>query len=264
MRWTNTKRVGTMLVVLLIALVSLAGCGDDAEPTSTPTVDAASVAASDLPATSPTESASTVESPLPEAAIALTATALTATETSVAVEPVATATQSPGVEEASTGCAIEPNPDLIGYDDVVGKLGCPIADATIDSVGINEFGEGPDYSRFMLWFGGEGQIYVLSADGRWLAYTDTWQETDPEISCNPENIDPETSPPLPRRGFGKLWCTVDTVRTSMGYIDREERLCQHAVVQRFQKGRLLACFEDATIRYFRILEDGAWDMELVQ
>jgi hypothetical protein len=50
----------------------------------------------------------------------------------------------------------------------------------------------------------------------------------------------------------------------MGEIDREERLCQHAVTQRFDNGRLLACYEDATIRYFRILNDGAWQMEMVQ
>ena len=67
-----------------------------------------------------------------------------------------------------------------------------------------------------------------------------------------------------RRGFGKLWCSVESVRLALGTIDSEERLCQHAVVQRFEQGRLLACFEDATIRYFRVLDDGTWDMEMVQ
>ena len=47
-------------------------------------------------------------------------------------------------------------------------------------------------------------------------------------------------------------------------IDREERLCQHLVVQSFEQGRLLACFEDATIRYFTLLNDGAWDLLVVQ
>jgi hypothetical protein len=75
---------------------------------------------------------------------------------------------------------------------------------------------------------------------------------------------PPTSPPLPRRGFGKLWCTADGLQDKMGTIDREERLCQHTVVQRFEKGRLLACFEDATIRYFRLLDDGKWDMMMVK
>ena len=41
---------------------------------------------------------------------------------------------------------------------------------------------------------------------------------------------------------------------------KEERLCQHSVLQRFSSGRLLACFEDATIRYFRILDNHTWDV----
>jgi hypothetical protein len=57
---------------------------------------------------------------------------------------------------------------------------------------------------------------------------------------------------------------VDGLIDKMGTIDREERLCQHTVVQRFEKGRLLACFEDATIRYFRLLDDGTWDMVMVR
>jgi len=34
------------------------------------------------------------------------------------------------------------------------------------------------------------------------------------------------------------------------------------VLQRFERGRLLACFEDATIRYFRLLDDGTWDLQM--
>jgi hypothetical protein len=48
----------------------------------------------------------------------------------------------------------------------------------------------------------------------------------------------------------------------LGAVPREERLCQYAVLQRFQSGRLLACFEDATIRYFRILDNGTWDLQM--
>ena len=66
------------------------------------------------------------------------------------------------------------------------------------------------------------------------------------------------------RGFGKLWCTVDGLQDTLGTIEREERLCQHTVVQRFERGALLACFEDATIRYFRLLDDGSWDLMMVQ
>jgi hypothetical protein len=261
MRLISTRQRWTTLFVLAITVVMLAGCGGDAEATPMPTATAAEAAATNTSAPATNASEPTA---LAEATTAVDATAITATAGVTTASQLTPTSEATAIEESDSGCAIEPNPDLVGYDDVIGKLGCPISEGANDTVGINEFGEGPDYKRFMLWFGSEGQIYVLAADGRWLAYTDTWQDGDPEIACNPENLDPATSPPLPRRGFGKLWCTVDTVRTSMGHIDREERLCQHAVVQRFQQGRLLACFEDATIRYFRILEDGAWDMELVQ
>lgn len=50
----------------------------------------------------------------------------------------------------------------------------------------------------------------------------------------------------------------------MGPVPREERLCQHAVVQQFERGRLLACYEDATIRYIRLLNDGTWDTVLTR
>jgi hypothetical protein len=262
-------RFWTMIIVLMMASLMLAGCGDDTEPPATATTvmtptaiaDATTDISTVAPATLPAQSSIVTATTSITDGAAAAAVAGSGDTGVLAIAPVTPTAPSPEIEE---GCEIEPNADLIGYDGVIERLGCPIAEANNDPVGINEFGEGPDYKRFMLWFGGEGQIYVLTGDGRWLAYTDTWEEGDPEITCNPENLDPATSPPLPRRGFGKLWCTVDTVRTAMGHIDREERLCQHAVVQRFERGRLLACFEDATIRYYRILEDGTWDMESVQ
>jgi hypothetical protein len=181
------------------------------------------------------------------------------------VSPVTVGVAIADETEAPTAtCAVEPAPDLEGYADLIPQMGCPIAQAAFEPVAINEFGQSPEYDRFMLWFSGENQIYVLLPDKSWLAYTDTWKESEPEILCNPENLDPATSPPLPRRGFGKLWCTVESVRETLGLSDREERLCQHSVVQRFENGRLLACFEDATIRYFRLLDDGSWNLETVQ
>jgi hypothetical protein len=169
----------------------------------------------------------------------------------------------PVVEENTAGCAVESDLDLQGFPDLQQVMGCPLHEAIFDAVGINEFGEGPDYNRFMLWFGADLQIYVLFPDQSWQAYNDTWVDGEPEYSCNPLDINP-SSPPLPRRGFGKLWCTVDGLQEVMGTIPREERLCQHTVVQSFENGRLLACFEDATIRYFRLLNDGAWDLLIVQ
>lgn len=51
----------------------------------------------------------------------------------------------------------------------------------------------------------------------------------------------------------------------MGMVSlREERLCQHTVLQPFQNGGAFACYEDATIRYFRVMNGGSWDQVLVR
>lgn len=235
-------------LVLIVASFWLAACGTP-EATPTPT-------ATPLPAT-----ATATVTPAPIEAIPTT---IPATPTIVPVGAGAATPEVsvPAVEENSD-CSVEFDLDLAGYQNLQQRLGCALSKAMYDPVAINEFGEGPEYSRFMLWFSQELEIFVLLPDGTWQAYLDTWADDQPEISCNPLNTSP-TSPPLPRRGFGKLWCTVDGLQEHLGLIDREERLCQHTVVQRFEQGRLLACFEDATIRYFRLLDDGTWDMEMMR
>ena len=142
-------------------------------------------------------------------------------------------------------------------------MGCALEPAIFDNVAINEFGPADQpTNRFMLWFSHEGNIYVLLPDGTYEVHEDTWDEaTDPTYPCNPTGGE-EDSPPLPRRGFGKLWCSSPELQEILGTVPREERLCQYSVLQRFERGRLLACFEDATIRYFRILDDGRWDLQM--
>jgi hypothetical protein len=248
----------------LACCLALAGCGGSPEPAPTPTAAATATPAATFTPTLPlpTPTPAPLEQ-IPTArptgqvatppAIGAPASPVTGVATTVSEPPV--------VEEGN--CAVQYDLDLAGYPDLLAKMGCALAGASNDAVAINEFGEGPDYNRFMLWFSSELQIYVLFPDQTWQAYLDTWSEGQPELSCNPLSV-PPTSPPLPRRGFGKLWCSVDGLMDKLGTIDREERLCQHTVVQRFERGRLLACFEDATIRYFRLLDDGTWDMVMVR
>jgi hypothetical protein len=56
----------------------------------------------------------------------------------------------------------------------------------------------------MLWRKDNGRIYVITSDGNWQEYTDTWEEGMDESSC------PDVTPPerlyIPIRGFGKVWC----------------------------------------------------------
>lgn len=233
----------------LIVLLVLAGCSSTPEPTATPIPTR-----TPLPTFTPTIDVPTA---IPVEEIGTPA----ADAVSAANTPEATVTLPSTVE--ATACAVESNLDLAGYPNLEETMGCALEAASRDPVAINEFGTGPDYDRFMLWFSTTQEIYVLLPDGTWQAYPDTWQEGEPEILCNPLE-GPDASPPLPRRGFGKLWCSVPEVQSAMGGIEREERLCQHVVSQEFERGRLVACFEDATIRYFRILSNNQWDVVMVQ
>ncbi len=167
----------------------------------------------------------------------------------------------PLVLKENGDCIQAPDLDLVGYPAWREQLGCPLAAANFDPIAINEFGAGPEFDRFMLWFGSEKKIYSLLPDGHWQSSLDTWSEDQPIFACNPLGSE-AASPPLPRRGFGKIWCGSPQLQNSLGTITVEERLCQHSVLQPFEKGRLLACYEDATIRYFRILTDGTWDQLL--
>jgi hypothetical protein len=251
MRYFQMKHLGAGLATLAFSAL-LAGCGGEAtpEPTPTPAPPAAVVMATATGADYPAPDTATLPATTP---VVIATPALPATPT----------ISIPQVVEDEGGCAIDYDLDLAGYPDLQAKLGCAIAETNNSPVAINEFGAGPDYNRFMLWFSDSSQIYVLLPDQTWQSYADTWVEGQPELSCNPLN-GPPASPPLPRRGFGKLWCTVDGLQETLGTIEREERLCQHTVVQRFEQGVLLACFEDATIRYFRLLDDGGWDLVTVQ
>lgn len=239
----------SLIVVAVVALmVAVAGCGGGETPTPTPTATPA-----------PTSAPASTDVALEEETLPASVDTPAAPVGVLATPTVTVLT----VDENEGGCSMEYDMDLAGYPDLYLRMGCPLDESTYDPVAINEFGGGPDYDRFMLWFSSEQQIYVLFPEQTWQSYRDTWDESQPELSCNPLNA-PPTSPPLPRRGFGKLWCSVDTLQQQLGLTDREERLCQHAVVQTFERGRMLACFEDATIRYFSLLNDGTWQLLIVQ
>lgn len=247
------------LVGLAVAGLLLAACGDEPvtpTPTATPQPPAAVAVPTSPLATPAAETQPAADSPLTE---------------SVAAQPVVTATVTANGSTAvfaplevveGTDCGIESSIDLMGYPDLEQTMGCPMEEARFDAIGINEFGDTPPYDRFMLWFSHEAMIYVLFPDGTYRPYADTWVEgQDATHPCNPIGGEAD-SPPLPRRGFGKLWCEDLEIQEVMGTVPREERLCQHSVLQRFEMGRLLACFEDATITYFRLLDDGTWGVQV--
>jgi hypothetical protein len=254
-------------LLLACVLFAVTACGDDEDPAPAPTdtvaVSAPDATAQESPLPTPTMTAAPAVQPTPEAHTpAATSEPEEQAATPMTVTVAAngsTAVILPLEVDEGTNCDIESSLDLAGYPDLEQQMGCALDTATFNPIAINEFGPGPDYDRFMLWFSDENQIYVLYPDNKWQTYPDTWDESQATFSCNPLGGEAE-SPPLPRRGFGKLWCNDPDLQEVMGTVEREERLCQHAVLQRFETGRLLACFEDASIRYFRLLDNHTWDL----
>lgn len=269
----RTWRMGLALGLVCLAL---AACGDNEPAASAPAAAPAETAA-DTSTTGETATTASQETQAPatqapaQAPTSPLPTPTAAAQAAAAASPIVTATVSangatavftPLEVEEGTDCAIESHLDLLGYPDLEGRMGCPVAEAILDDVAINEFGESQPPDRFMLWFSHEERIYTLLPDGTYISFDDTWVEgEDPTYSCNPTTEEAD-SPPLPRRGFGKIWCENPQIQAVMGLVPREERLCQHSVLQAFAKGRLLACFEDATIRYFRLMNNGTWDVEI--
>lgn len=257
----RTRTLALSLCALLVVSFLFACGRDEEEPTATiaPVVEPAAIA-TEAPTQQP-------ESPLAEpATVAVDGPVAPQPEPTTAITASVdsngtTAVFTPLEVDEGIQCDIESHIDLTGYPDLEQTLGCPTGEASTDSVAINEFGEGPEFDRFMLWFNTpvepDEQIYVLFPDGTWEGFEDTWVEGDPTFACNPLGGEAD-SPPLPRRGFGKLWCSDPTLQEVLGAVPREERLCQHSVVQPFGDGRLLACFEDATIRYFHLFDDNTW------
>ncbi len=245
------------ILLLTLTIGVFAGCGRAPQPTPTPTATLSPTIEVNTDGQNDDQAGGQILSTLEPVNATPVADVVAAAESSAEQTTIA---HTPVVED-TRDCALQSDLDLAGYPNLEEIMGCALAPARADPVGFNEFGEGPDYTRFMLWLSWEDQIYVLAPNGAWQAYPDTWSEDDPTFSCNPLGGEP-TSPPLPRRGFGKLWCENAGVRDALGMVEVQERLCQHAVIQEFENGRVIACFEDATIRYYKLFNDRSWEAVL--
>jgi hypothetical protein len=147
-----------------------------------------------------------------------------ATETPTPTEePTETPTEAPTEE----GC-VDVHPDLErildhaedqGYD-----IGCPTEEAFETWGAIQEFWTNIDhvnphmhFRSLMIWREDNGEIYVIdgtdtdASGGVILAYTDTWEETQPEVPPACAGMAIPDGYQLPVRGFGKIWCSEDLV-----------------------------------------------------
>jgi hypothetical protein len=72
------------------------------------------------------------------------------------------------------------------------------------------------YRSLMIWRADNKDIYVIIGEdtdgskGSFLAYTDTWNDSQPAIHDDCASMSPPTSAyQMPVRGFGKVWCVND-------------------------------------------------------
>ncbi len=151
-------------------------------------------------------------------------------------------------------CAIPVDPALapvlthaqaLGYD-----LGCPTAAATTIFGAFQEFWTNLDnpnphmhFRSLMVWRSDNQEIYVIdgqdtdASQGMLLAYTDTWNESQPEIPPACASMTPPAGYQLPIRGFGKVWCNNSLVG-SVGWPAQAEEGVS-LIVQPMQTGLLL-------------------------
>ena len=111
-------------------------------------------------------------------------------------------------------------------------LGCPSSGARGLITSYEPFEHG-----FMFWREDTKHVYVFyGADHTWQEFTDTYVDGQPEYSCANANT-PSATPPTPRRGFGKVWCTQPDVRSRLGNALTDE-VGNTRSLQDFQNGSM--------------------------
>jgi hypothetical protein len=133
---------------------------------------------------------------------------------------------------------------------VARRLGCPSAEAAITRAAFQPFERG-----LMLWLADERAILVLSANGVWLRYLDTWDESQPDQ-------DPTLLPPQglmqPVRGFGKVWREqLGGPEAAVGWALAGEQ-GYDMLAQPFAGGRILLGMDG---RPLILYADGSWETQ---
>jgi len=137
------------------------------------------------------------------------------------------------------------------------KIGCATAEVGTMRAATQDFQQG-----IMLWREAGDAIYVFFDAGGYQRYPDTWDagmpEQDPQYGPAPEGYI------QPRRGFGLVWEEHATVRDGLRWAVNEERPCDDAHVQPFERGLMLSCTHDvvpgAKIYVFTLYDDGTYDL----
>lgn len=168
-------------------------------------------------------------------AVALAAQTLIAGGVALTPSPVvstpAFGTPSLATFPAAVNCPVPPPAALSADPTVAQSLGCPVGSITTLTTAVQSF----EHGTMVYVQGSPGGIYVLTSDGRFRRFDDTWTSGEPETGGE--------TPPLgliePKRGFGKVWRTNLDVRGSLGWGVTEEAGASSSV-QLFDRGRAVS------------------------
>jgi serine/threonine protein kinase len=174
-------------------------------------------------------------------------------EPTIAPSPTLISTSTPPPPPISTNTTAAPTPCAITvfsalastWDAHAAQLGCPTDGARIGVALAQEAFQGGR----MFWREDDDRIYVLYNGNSWASYADIWQEGDPEFTCGTQE-----SPPTPQRGFGKIWCTYDVVRSGLGNATEGE-WSDNGTVQDFNDGTIL---QTGNGRFYVFYSNGTW------
>jgi hypothetical protein len=257
------KRYAAGLAVLLIALLG-ASCAPQftPPPTGVPVTVIVTVVLTPTP----------VPATLAPLVVEATATQPPASPTAT-TQPLTSATVPPGVTlvpsatpvsmtPASVLASPTPCPSTIGVGGDFGRayttaklqqeLGCPTSEIRSLKTSYESFEHG-----FMFWREDTKHAYVLyGVDNTWQEFTDTYVDGQPEYSC-PNASTPSTSPPTPKRGFGKVWCTQPDVRSRLGKALTDE-IGNTRPLQDFQNGSMLLIPDYVGIPLVLYTNSGHW------
>jgi hypothetical protein len=164
--------------------------------------------------------------------------------------PIPPATRTP----TPAACASEPVRFRAVWQQARTRLGCP--EHLAEQVRL---AEQPFEYGCMIWNSSSLQIYVLSDEGTWQAFDDTFREgVDPDY-------DPDLPPPprQPQRGFGKVWREqLGGAQAAVGWALEGERPVD-GWRQRFEWGLLV--WTDAVLQgediagsAYLLYDDGTW------
>ena len=139
------------------------------------------------------------------------------------------------------------------------KIGCPTEEVQSIVAATQDYEHG-----VMAWRKDEGRIYVFYEGTAWESYVDAWDASMPEQ-------DPAFGPApdgylQPKRGFGLVWQEHPSVRDRLGWGVNEERACDDAHAQPFERGHMMSCTHDvvpgAKTYVFTLYDDSTYDIYL--